>query len=118
LSPNIDKGQIEGAVFQSIGWATIEQMKYNSKGKTLTSVNSYKIPDLKFCPKIFNVHLLENSLNPYAVCNSKAVGEPPFIHGLGAYFALLSALRSVRTDKSIPSSLPITPEKAFMYLHE
>lgn len=117
LSPSIDKGQIEGAVIQAIGWATIEQMKYNNKGKTLTAVNSYKIPDLKFCPKVFNVHLLENSLNPYAVCNSKAVGEPPFIHGLGAYFALLSALRSARKDKPIPASLPITPEKAFMYLH-
>ncbi len=117
LSHNIDKGQIEGAVIQAIGWATIEQIKYDEKGKILTAVNSYKIPDLKFCPKIFNVHLLENSLNPYAVCNSKAVGEPPFIHGLGAYFALLSALRSARKDKDIPLSLPITPEKVFMYLH-
>jgi len=38
------------------------------------------------------------------------------VHGLGAYFALLQALRSVRKDKPTPS-LPITPEKAFMYLH-
>jgi xanthine dehydrogenase large subunit len=50
------------------------------------------------------------------VCNSKAIGEPPFVHGLGAYFAVLEALRSVRKDKPAPS-LPLTPEKAFMYLY-
>ncbi|HBM16608.1 MAG TPA: xanthine dehydrogenase [Lentisphaeria bacterium] len=118
LSHNIDKGQIEGAIIQAIGWSTMEQIKYNSKGKMLTAVNSYKIPDIKFCPKEFNVYILENSLNPYAVSNSKAVGEPPFIHGLGAYFALVRALRSFRKDKPLPASLPITPEKAFMYLYE
>jgi xanthine dehydrogenase molybdopterin-binding subunit B len=31
-------------------------------------------------------------------------------------FAILRALRSVRKDKPFPS-LPLTPEKVFMYLH-
>ena len=117
ISSSIDKRQIEGAVIQSIGWSTIEQIRYGKNGKVLTGVNAYKIPDIKFCPKKFNVHLLENSSNSFAVCNSKAVGEPPFIHGIGAYFAILNALRSVRKDKPIPS-LPLTPEKVFMYIHE
>ncbi|HRY29132.1 MAG TPA: molybdopterin-dependent oxidoreductase [Elusimicrobiota bacterium] len=117
LSEAIDRGQVEGAVIQGMGWATIEQIRYAPDGKVLTAVNSYKIPDIKFCPPKFNVTLLPNSDNPFAVCNSKAVGEPPFIHGLGAYFALRHALRSVRQDKEIPS-LPLTPEKVFMYLYE
>lgn len=115
LSPEIDRGQIEGAVIQGIGWATIEQIRYGDDGRMLTAVNSYKIPDIKFVPDRFNIHLLEDSSNPFAVCNSKAVGEPPYIHGIGAYFAILKALRSVRQDKPAPS-LPLTPEKVFMYL--
>ncbi len=116
LSPEIDRGQIEGGVIQGIGWATIEQIRYAADGRMLTAVNSYKIPDIKFVPERFNIHLLEDASNPYAVCNSKAVGEPPYIHGIGSYFAILKALRSVRKDKPFPS-LPLTPEKVFMYLH-
>jgi xanthine dehydrogenase large subunit len=116
LSPEIDKGQTYGAALQGIGWSTIETLKYSSDGKLLTGMNAYKIPDIKFCPDNFNVTLLENSFNPYAICNSKAVGEPPFIHGLGAYFAILYALRNIRKDKPIPP-LPLTPEKVFMYIH-
>jgi len=116
LSPEVDLGQIHGAVIQGMGWATMEQIRYAADGRVLTGVNAYKVPDIKFCPKRFDVTLLKDSSNPFAVCNSKAIGEPPFVHGLGAYFALLHALRSVRKDKDVPS-LPVTPEKAFMYLH-
>ncbi len=116
LSPEIDRGQIEGGIIQGIGWATLEQIRYGPDGRVLTGANAYKIPDLKFCPGQFSVTLLEDSPNPFAVFNSKAVGEPPFVHGLGAWFALLHALRSVRRDKPLPP-LPLTPEKVFMYLH-
>ncbi|MEJ2745561.1 MAG: molybdopterin-dependent oxidoreductase [bacterium] len=116
ISEAIDRGQVEGGVIQGMGWATIEQIRYAPDGKVLTGVNAYKVPDIKFCPPHFSVTLLPNSDNPFAVCNSKAVGEPPFIHGLGAYFAILHALRSDRKDKPLPS-LPLTPEKVFMYLH-
>jgi xanthine dehydrogenase large subunit len=116
LSPAIDRGQVEGAVVQGMGWATVEQIRYAPDGRVLTGANAYKIPDIKWCPAHLDVTFLHGSANPYAVLNSKAVGEPPFVHGLGAYFALLHALRSVRTDKPAPS-LPLTPEKVFMYLH-
>ena len=116
LSEAIDRGQIEGAVIQGIGWATMEQIRYAADGRCLANASTYKIPDLESCPERFTVTLLPDSENPYAVCNSKAVGEPPFIHGLGAYFALWHALRAVRRDRPIPS-LPLTPEKVFMYLH-
>lgn len=116
LSPVIDRGQIEGALVQGIGWATIEQLRYASDGRVLSLVNAYKIPDIRFGPARVGISLLDDSDNPFAVCNSKAVGEPPFIHGLGAYFALLSALRAVRRDRPLPP-LPLTPEKVFLYLH-
>jgi len=116
LSPEIDRGQIEGAVVQGMGWATIEQLRYAPDGRVLTGVNAYKVPDIKFVPEHFGITLLKDSSNPYAVCNSKAIGEPPFVHGIGSYLAVADALRSVRADRDIPS-LPLTPEKAFMYLH-
>jgi xanthine dehydrogenase large subunit len=116
LSPEIDLGQIQGAVVQGLGWATMEQLRYAPDGRVLTGVSSYKVPDLKSVPAKFEVTLLKDSSNPYAVCNSKAIGEPPLVHGLGAYLALVDALRSVRKDKPIPP-LPITAERAFMYLH-
>jgi xanthine dehydrogenase large subunit len=99
-----------------MGWATLEQIRYGADGKVLTGVNAYKIPDIKFVPSHFDITLLKDSSNPFAICNSKAVGEPPFVHGIGAYLALADALRYVRRDKDMPS-LPLTPEKVFMYLH-
>ncbi len=116
ISAEVDRGQVEGAVIQGIGWATIEQIRYGADGRVLTGVNAYKVPDIKFVPPRFEVTLLPDSQNPFAVANSKAVGEPPFVHGIGAYLAVLDALRSVRKDRPLPS-LPVTPEKAFMYLH-
>lgn len=116
LSEAVDRGQVEGAVVQGIGWATLEQIRYSPEGRVLTGVNAYKVPDIKFVPGRFGVTLLPDSSNPFAVANSKAVGEPPFVHGLGAYFAVVDALRAVRKDRPVPS-LPVTPEKAFMYLH-
>lgn len=116
LSPAIDIGQIEGAVIQGMGWATLEQIHYGTDGRVLTGVNAYKVPDIKFCPKQFNIRLLADASNPYAVCNTKAIGEPPFVHGIGAYLAVADALNAARPGREIPS-LPLTPEKAFMHLH-
>jgi len=116
LSETIDRGQIEGGLLQGIGWATLEQLRTGPDGRLRTTVNSYKIPDIKFGPAHVGITLLANSDNPYAVCNSKAIGEPPFIHGIGAYLALLDALRAVRQDRPFPS-LPLTPERVLMALH-
>jgi xanthine dehydrogenase large subunit len=116
LSADIDRGQIEGALVQAIGWATIEQLRYAPDGRLVSLTNAYKIPDIKFGPARLSVTLLEGSDNPYAIGSSKAVGEPPFIHGLGAWFALLHALRAVRRDRPLPA-LPLTPERVFLYLH-
>jgi xanthine dehydrogenase large subunit len=117
VNPAIDLGQFEGGIVQGIGWATIENVVYNQAGKLLTTVSSYKMPDIKSIPEQLSITFLENAPNPYAVNSSKAVGEPPFIHGIGTYFALLRALRAIRTDKALHLALPLTPEKVFMYIH-
>jgi len=118
LSLDIDKGQFHGGILQGMGWATIENLVYAKSGTLLSTTNSYKIPDIKYGPTELNIDFLEETKNPYAVCNSKAVGEPPLIHGIGSYFALLSALKAARPDNDAIPSLPITPEKAFMYIYD
>ncbi|MBM4371068.1 MAG: molybdopterin-dependent oxidoreductase [Deltaproteobacteria bacterium] len=116
LSEVIDRGQIEGALLQGIGWAILEQIRYAPDGRVLTLANAYKLPDIRFGPAHLDITLLESSDNPFAVYSSKAVGEPPFVHGLGAYLAVLHALRAVRRDRPLPA-LPLTPEAILLYLH-
>jgi xanthine dehydrogenase large subunit len=118
LNSDIDRGQFEGGLLQGVGWTTIENLVYADNGALLSSTNSYKIPDIKFGPKELKIDFLEEVKNPYTVYNSKAVGEPPLLHGIGAYFALLNALDAARPNKYLMPSLPITPEKAFMYIYE
>ena len=118
ININIDKGQFEGGIVQGIGWSTIENIIFNSNGQLLSSASSYKIPDIKFVPDKFEIEFPTEFKNLYAVYNSKATGEPPFIHGLGTYFALLNALRNYKQNKKLQFSLPLTPEKVFMYIHK
>ena len=46
--------------------------------------------------------------------NSKAIGEPPFMYGIGAYFALLDAMRAFRPERPAFFSAPLTPERVLM----
>ncbi len=116
ISEDIDLGQFEGGIIQGLGWSTMEQLVFADDGRCLSVTSAYKMPDIKYIPKKLTIDFIENLKNPYAVCNSKAVGEPPFIHGIGACFALMNALHAVKkSDKML--SIPLTPEKAFMYMY-
>jgi len=119
LSEDIDRGQIEGGVIQGMGWCTIEQLVHDAKGKCLSIPSTYKVPTIKFTPEKMSVDFLKNVDNPYAVYNSKGIGEPPFVYGVGAYFALLNALMTADKKHKEPIySIPMTPEKSFMYLYD
>ena len=48
---------------------------------------------------------------------SKAVGEPPLMYGIGAYFALRNAIYAFNPSANIPLSAPMTPEKVLMALY-
>jgi xanthine dehydrogenase large subunit len=75
-----------------------------------------QIPDLKSTPEILDVHFLEDAENPHAVLSSKAIGEPPFMYGIGVYFAIFAAMKAYRPDKELYFESPITPEKVLRYL--
>ncbi len=118
LYPAIDLSQAEGALMQGIGWMTMEEIIYNADGRLLTdALSTYKVPDIHFAPKEINIHVLENSENPFTPFNSKAIGEPPFMYGIGAYFALLNAVKAFRPEKKFIIIAPMTPERALCSLY-
>ena len=52
INLTLDRGQVEGAVVQGIGWVTMEELAYDKKGKLLSnSLSTYKIPDIYSAPK-------------------------------------------------------------------
>jgi xanthine dehydrogenase large subunit len=118
MDPVIDLGQAEGGIAQGIGWLTVEEVKHSDEGKLLSnSLSTYKIPDIYAAPKEIEVHFLENSENNYGPFNSKAIGEPPLMYGIGAYFAILNAMKAFKPEKNFEIDAPITPEKVLMNLY-
>jgi len=118
LNKDIDLGQIYGGIVQGMGWLTLENMQFDENGRIIQdSAASYKIPDIKFAPGTFEVELLKDSINPYAVNGSKATGEPPFIYGIGIYFALLNAIKAFNADFKPDYTAPMTTEKILLSLY-
>jgi len=98
---------------------TLEELLYSDRGRLLTdTLSTYKIPDIRTAPALIDVRFLADAPNPAAVLNSKAVGEPPFMYGIGAYFALLDCLRAFRPGRPLPFSAPLTNEKILAWLEE
>jgi xanthine dehydrogenase large subunit len=114
----VDMGQLEGGLVQGIGWMTLEEVVYNAEGKLLSNaLSTYKIPDIYSVPKLLDIHFLETDKPNLAVLKSKAVGEPPLMYGIGAYFAIRNAVLAFNPDSSIEYNAPITPEKVLMGLY-
>ncbi|HZE86298.1 MAG TPA: molybdopterin cofactor-binding domain-containing protein [Puia sp.] len=118
MNPLIDKGQIEGGLVQGIGWMTMEEVLYDDKGKLLTNaLSTYKVPDIYSAPGEIAIDFLHTEKDNLAIFRSKAVGEPPLMYGIGAYFALASAIKAFNPSAVLPISAPLTPEKALMGLY-
>ena len=103
---------------QGIGWMTIEEIVYNKEGVLLSNaLSTYKVPDIYSVPKILELHFLETVEDNLAIFRSKAVGEPPLMYGIGAYFALRNAIKAFNPSVVMPFDAPMTPEKVLMYLY-
>jgi xanthine dehydrogenase large subunit len=116
LNPLVDLGQLEGGLVQGIGWMTMEELVFVDGRNLSDTLSTYKVPDILSTPEIEG-HFLEDADNPHAVMHSKAIGEPPFMYGIGAYFALLDAMRAARPDRAAFFRAPMTPERVLMFLH-
>lgn len=117
LDETVDRGQVEGGVVQGLGWMTLEQVAYDAQGRLLTdNLSAYKIPDIHFAPEIA-AHFLESADNPPGLLHSKAVGEPPLMYGIAAYFALAEAIRAFNPKWQTDFAAPMTPEKLLLALY-
>ena len=91
---------------------TCEEVLYREDGHLITrGPSTYKIPAVGDVPLKMNVHLLENAPNTRVIGGSKAVGEPPFMHGIAVVSALRAAIAAFSTEHSpVNLTLPATPE--------
>ena len=116
LNPAIDIGQIEGAYVQGAGWLTTEELVWTDKGLLATHAPStYKVPACSDRPRVFNVALWGQPNREETVGKSKAVGEPPFMLGISALFALSGAVAACGDGSVYPAlDAPATPERILM----
>ena len=118
MNTSVDYGQIEGGIVQGLGWMTMEEIFYDEAGKLRSNaLSTYKIPDIYSVPKTIDITPLETSRKNLAIFNSKAVGEPPLMYGLGAYFAIREAVKAFNNEQFIKFDAPFTPEKVLMNLY-
>ncbi len=93
LNAALDIGQIEGGYVQGAGWLTMEELVWDDAGRLRTHAPStYKIPAASDAPDIFNVDLWDAPNPADTIYKSKAVGEPPFMHGISTFLALSDAV--------------------------
>ena len=118
MNTMIDMGQCEGGIVQGIGWMTMEEIVYDKEGKLRSNaLSTYKVPDIYSVPKEITIYPLDTSKDNLAIFRSKAVGEPPLMYGIGAYFALRNAVKAFNPAAVIPYDAPMTPEKVLMSLY-
>jgi xanthine dehydrogenase large subunit len=111
LNPALDLGQIEGGFVQGAGWLTTEELVWDDAGRLRTHAPStYKIPCASDVPPAFHVALYDNANRSDTIYRSKAVGEPPFMHGISVLMALSDAVAA--TGAAYPAlDAPATAER-------
>ncbi len=118
MNPIVDRGQMEGGIVQGIGWMTMEEIIYDKEGRLRSNaLSTYKVPDIYSVPKEIDIHFLETKNDNLAIFRSKAVGEPPLMYGIGAFFALRNAIKAFNPSADPAFSAPMTPEKVLMSLY-
>ncbi len=115
LNPALDIGQVEGAFVQGAGWLTIEELRWADDGRLLTAAPAtYKIPCASDAPDVLNVALWDGANLEKTIYRSKAVGEPPFVHGMSVFMALRDAVKAAGGNTGF--NAPATAERLLMAL--
>jgi xanthine dehydrogenase large subunit len=81
-------------------------------------LSTYKVPDIYSVPKEINIIHLDTEGHELAIKKSKAVGEPPLMYGIGAYFAIRDAVKAFNPNVEFAVNAPYTPEKVLMDLYK
>lgn len=105
VNPTLCEGQVEGAITQSISWATMEEMKYDEQGRMINpELADYRIPTIADAALQTQTYLLEfpSRNGPYGV---KGIGEPPITAGLAAVVSAIADATGIWLKE-----VPVTPE--------
>jgi xanthine dehydrogenase large subunit len=93
-------------------------LQFDEKGQLLSNnLANYKIPDLYFISDRIDIKFLENGDNSPAPYGSKAVGEPPFMYGIGVFFAIRQAMKAFQPEMEFAFTSPLTPERVLCELY-
>jgi len=112
IDMNIVVGQMEGGLMQGLGYASMEQMKYDTKGRIRNnSFSDYIIPTTVDIPVMeVKMHVEEYPDGPYG---AKGAGELPLV---GAPCAYMSAMEQA-TGHPI-NHIPFSAEDALFLMNE
>jgi xanthine dehydrogenase molybdopterin binding subunit/xanthine dehydrogenase small subunit len=119
LNAGIDRGQVEGAFVQGMGWLTSEELKWNADGALAThSASTYQIPAIGDAPPDFRVELLRDAAQPGTIHGSKAVGEPPLMLAMSVREAIRDAIAAFGPRGAIIElPCPSTHEAIWLAIH-
>lgn len=110
INPQLVEGQIEGAVAQSVGWATLEEFKQR-QGRVLTDqLSTYLIPTVLDVPTEVHSIILEHP-DPQGPLGARGMAEMPFIPTAPAIAAAVHAATGAWFH-----DLPLTPERVALRL--
>jgi xanthine dehydrogenase molybdopterin-binding subunit B len=119
LNPGIDRGQIEGAFVQGLGWLTREELVWDKQGRLAThSASTYQIPAFSDAPADFRVTLLPAAAQHNTIHGSKAVGEPPFMLAISVREAIRDAVAAFGKGGEVRLASPATCEAIFRAVQE
>jgi CO/xanthine dehydrogenase Mo-binding subunit len=105
LNPISHQGQIDGAVMQGIGYALMEELKYDEGRVSTLSFGDYKIPTMCDIPELRTVLVKSDSGGPTPY-GGKSIGEQPI--GAVAPAIVNAVLDAVGVSIT---ELPVTSEK-------
>ncbi len=76
---------------------------------------TYKVPDIRSAPETIEVFFAPGEELPENVglLGSRAIGEPPFMYGIGTWFAIADAIGRVDGYTA-----PMTPERLLLTLRK
>jgi len=103
---NIIKGQMEGGFLQGIGYASIENMEYDSSGRIRNNaLSDYLVPTALDVPELCCImHVEKYPGGPYG---AKGAGELPLVGAPGAY---LEAVEQALGNGICLNHVPFTAE--------
>jgi CO/xanthine dehydrogenase Mo-binding subunit len=112
LNPALVEGQMHGGTVQGLGWALLEELRYDEHGQLITGTFvDYPLPAAGGTPPI-DAQIVEVP-TPDGPFGAKGVGEAPVV---GVAGAVANAIAAATGGRARMRQLPMTPERIWRAL--